>query len=396
MSQPIPLFHGGQRTLLVSGGLALLGAVVLVLGGLADATRVFHSYLAAYACVVSTAVGALIFLMICHAMRATWPVAVRRLNEAIVASLPILAVLFIPLLFGLDPLYRAWLRPDLIEDEHLRSLIQHKQPYLNVASFLVRTVVYFIIWIGCGALLRGWSLRADRDPSLAAPAKSRALSAGALPLVALAITFASFDWLMSLTPTWSSSMFPVYVFAGGFVSAIALLTLLAFLAQRGGLLPDLSTSHYYALGRLLLSFTIFWAYAAFFQFMLIWIANRPEEAEFYVHRAEGPWDIVSVILVFAQFVVPFVVLLNYRVKRRPAWLSAIAIWLLVAHYIDVHWLVVPQAPGHHPAPYHWLDLAALALVAGATVAFVTFRMRGKPLAPINDPALPAAYRYESL
>ncbi|WP_437283838.1 hypothetical protein [Sorangium sp. So ce406] len=391
----IPIFRGGRALVARSLGLALLGAVLLVVGAFVDRERVFYAYLAAYAYAVTTAVGALIFLMICHAMGATWPVAVRRLAEAILSALPPLAALFLPLLLGMDALYGDWLHPESIHDEHVRAIVLHKTPYLNLPFFLVRTGIYFAIWLALGALLRRGSLRGDASPALAGGGRLRALSVGGLPLVALALSFASFDWLMSLAPTWVSTMFPVYVFAGGFVAAIALLTGLTFTSERAGLLPGLSSSHYYALGRLLLAFTIFWAYAAFFQFMLIWIADKPEEAEFYLRRYHGPWGTATLVLVLARFVIPFLILLNYGIKRRPAWLSAVAAWVLVAHYLDMHWLVVPEASGVR-APYHWLDLAALLAVVGPCVAFAALRQRGKPLVPVNDPALPAALRYESV
>jgi hypothetical protein len=394
MIQRFPRFQGGHALVRTSAGLALLGAAALVAGAFVDTTRLFYAYLTAYVYAVTTAVGALIFLMTCNAMNATWPVAVRRLAEAIAGSLPILFALFIPLLFGLDALY-PWVRPGSVEDEGARALVLHRAPYLNVRFFVIRAVVYFVVWLACSALLRRWSLRSDEGPALATPWRRRALSAGALPLVALATSFASFDWVMSLEPTWSGTMFPVYVFTGGFLSAIALLTVLAHVAQRAGLLPGLSESHYYALGRLLLAFTIFWAYAAFFQFMLQWFANLPEEVEFYLRRTHGAWAAVTGAVVLAQFVVPFIVLLNYRLKRRPAWLSVVAGWLLIAHYLDVHWLIVPTAPGQR-SPYHWLDAAALFAVAGASVAFAALRLRGAPVVPVNDPALPAALRYESL
>ncbi|AUX33768.1 MULTISPECIES: hypothetical protein [Sorangium] len=395
MNLRIPVFRGGRAIVTRSLGLALVGAALLVAGAFVDRERLFYAYLAAYAYAVTTAVGALIFLMICHAMNATWPVAVRRLAEAIVGALPLLAVLFLPLLFGLDALYGEWLHPETIREEHVREVVLHKQPYLNLPFFLVRTAIYFAVWLAFGALLRRGSLRGDATPALAAGGRLRVISVVGLPLVALTLSFASFDWLMSLAPTWVSTMFPVYVFAGGFVAAIALLTVLAFAAERAGLLPGLGASHYYALGRLLLAFTIFWAYAAFFQFMLIWITDRPEEIEFFLRRSHGPWRTETLVLVLARFVIPFAILLNYRIKRRPAWLSAVAAWVVAAHYLDMHWLVAPEIPGAR-APLHWLDLAALLAVIGASVAFAALRMRNRPLAPINDPALPAALRYESV
>lgn len=394
MSVDVTVFRGGRRLIGASLGLALVGVALLIAGAILDPRRFFFSYLAAYAYAVSVAVGALIFLMICHAMRAGWPVAVRRLLEAIVGALPLLAVLFVPLLLGLGSLY-PWLDPASIPDEHVRELVHHKEPYLNLPFFLIRTALYFAIWIGAAALLRRWSLRSDEDAALDVGVRPQALSAGALPLVGLALSFAAFDWLMSLDPTWVSTMYPLYIFAGGFVSAIALLTVLTFAADRAGLLPGISASHYYALGRLLFAFTIFWAYVAYFQLMLIWVANLPGEVQFYVRRSGGPWGAVSVVLAFTQFVIPFFVLLSYRLKRSPAILAAVSAWILAAHYIDVHWLVLPEL-ARGGFPYHVLDVGALLAISGASVAFAALRLRGRRVLPINDPGLARALRYESV
>jgi hypothetical protein len=200
---------------------------------------------------------------------------------------------------------------------------------------------------------------------------------------------------MSLTPTWFSTMYPVYFFGGGFVAAIALLTLTTFAAQRSGALPEISPSHYYALGRLLFAFTVFWAYAAFFQFMLTWIANRPDDVGFYVERWRGLWRVESVFLVFGQFLLPFVVLLNHRWKRRGELLAPTAGWIIAVHYVDVHWLVAPAGrPGAFP--WHWLDLGALLCVGGLSAAGALFGLAGRPLLPIRDPRLDEALRYESI
>src|SRR5207249_4753454 len=156
-------------------------------------------------------------------------------------------------------------------------------------------------WIVTSTLLRKWSLYRDADPAADVGSKLYVFSAAALPAVALEISFAAFDWLMSLTPTWSSTMFPVYFFAGGFVAAIALLSVATHYARESGHLPLVSDSHYYALGRLLLAFTIFWGYAAFFQFLLIWMGNRPDEATYYLTRARGAWRVMTAILAGGQF-----------------------------------------------------------------------------------------------
>jgi hypothetical protein len=212
--------------------------------------------------------------------------------------------------------------------------------------------------------------------------------------VALALTFASFDWLMSLTPIWYSTMFGVYWFAGGFLAAISLVVLLVAFLQQAGMLKQVTRSHYYALGRLILAFTIFWAYAAYFQLFLIWIADKPHEVLFYTLRATKEWFPFSVALAVVHFVLPFFVLLSYRVKQSPRTLAPIAAWLLVGHWVDMEWLVMPVMRAAGPA-IHWMDVAALVCVGGAALAYGAFRLRGHCIVPKNDPALDAAFLYES-
>lgn len=395
MNHDAPRFQGGRRLLAGSLGLALLGALGLMIGAFVAPARLAFSYLTALASAATLAIGALIFLMIVHSMRAGWPVAVRRVVETIVSALPILALLFVPLLFVLDRLY-PWLRPEAFADEHARHLLEHKRPYLNGPAFLVRAAVYFGIWIVVGALLRRWSLRRDAEPARDVSTRSVNLSSVGLPFVGLALVFAAVDWMMSLDPLWVSTMYPINVFAGGFVAALALLTALTFAMQRAGLLPGINESHYYALGRLLLAFTIFWAYTAFFQFMIIWMANNPHEVTFYLRRWRGPWAGITVGLVLVRFVVPFFLLLSYRLKRQPARLAALSVWIIAAHWVDVHWLIIPEHAPAHGFPYHWLDLAALLAVGGISTAFAVYRLRGERTMPVGDPSLPRAIHYESI
>jgi hypothetical protein len=388
-----PVLRGGSGVIKVSLGAAAAGVILLLIGIFVDPARLAFAYLTAYVYLVSIAVSALLFLMICHAMRASWPVVVRRLNEAIVKTIPLLLLLFIPLLFGLRTLY-PWLRPETEASPHALEQLAHKAPYLNLGFFLARTALYFVIWIVVGHLLCRWSEAKDRE-ALLVNHRLYALSGGAIPLVGLALTFASFDWIMSLSPYWSSTMLPVYVFAGGCLGAIAALTLSTVVAFRRGLLPGVNTSHYYALGRLLLAFTVFWAYCGFFQLLIHWEANRPDEVDFYKKRIDGPWQEVSAVLVIVKFAIPFLLLLNYRIKRVPGALAAASVWLLAAHYIDMHWLLIPELT-RRGFPYSFLDLGAILAQGGALVAYAVHRLRGLPLLPINDPRLPEALEYDSV
>ncbi len=389
-----PEFRGAGKLVRVSAAATIVGVVTLIAWAFVEPRQIFFAYLAAYNYVVTIVTGALIFLMICHAMHATWPTLLRRLTEAIVATFPFLLLLFFPLLLGLRDLY-PWLRPETLVDEHARALVALRAPYLNLGWFLWRAAGYLVIWIFVGYWLRRWSLAQDRGAGPAVGDRMYAMSGVLLPLVALAVSFAAFDWIMTLLPQWQSTMFPVRYFAGGFLGALALLTVLTAAADRCGLIPGINDSHYYALGRLLLAFVIFWAYTEFFQFMLMWIANKPDEITFYLARAHGGWLVESVVLVVAQFVLPFLLLLSYDLKRRRGPLAAIAAWVLAAHYIDLHWTVMPPARPTG-SPVSLVDLGALLAVGGATVIYGVYRLRGVRMVPVNDPFLPDARRYESL
>lgn len=394
-----------RRLVSISAALGIVGFGLWGAGAAMDPTQALHSYLVAFAYVTSLALGALLLLMIGHAVSARWMVVVRRLQEAMVSALPMLALLFIPVALGLGYLYVWADLPAHIDpahvDEELAHRLEHKRPYLNVPFFIGRTAFYFAVWILVAELLRRWSLARDRrarEPAGEHEGETRRetrLAAAMLPLVGLCLTFAAFDWLMSLDPTWFSSMYGVYYFAGSFMGGLALLAVLSHATKRSGLLArELSRFHFHAVGRLLLAFVLFWAYIAFFQAMLIQIANRPEEVTFYLRRTEGTWLWFCYALIIGHFVAPFVLLLPRDVKYRPAALATIAGWLLVMHYIDIYWLILPFLHDTGAAP-HWLDLAALMGVSGLACAFAAWRQRGVPVLPRNDPRLARALTYRS-
>jgi hypothetical protein len=389
----IPNFEPARRSVLGGMVVSAVGIALLLVGMFVDRAQVFFSYLAAYAFYVSVALGTLIFLMIGHAMHAKWPIVLQRITESLAWTLLLWSVLFVPIAAGLGDVY-IW-SLETTGNAHLDELIHHKRPYLNAPFFILRAVIYFGIWIFSVALLRRWSFRQDQSAEPMLKHRQHVLSAAALPAVALTLTFAAFDWLMSLTPQWYSTMFGPYYFSGGFLGAIALLIVVArWAAERDDVLKGLvSDSHFYALGRLLLAFTIFWGYIAFFQAFIIYTANKPEEVAWYVARLFGSWSAIGVLLVIGHFALPFLVLLSYRLKRRPRLLAAVALWILAMHYVDVYWLVLPVL--HDELTPHWLDLAALLALGGAAWAFALLSLRGKPVAPRRDPDLAASAAYES-
>jgi len=351
---------------------------------------VLLGYLAAYATVAAIAMGALILLLIGYATNARWLSTMRRLQEAIVGVFPLLAVLFLPIAIGVEHIY-VW--ADLPADlpAHDRELIATKQAWLQPAGFILRSALYLAVLIVAAEVMRRRSLRRDAvvptgDPE-AVLGRDRAIASALLVPVGLALTFAAIDWLMSLQPTWVSSMFPVYYFAGGFVAAIALLAMLAarYREQLG-----LTGHHFHALGRMLFAFVVFWGYTAYFQGFLIQIANRPTEVTFFVARTHAGWGSVLIAILLARFALPFFLLLPRFLKYRPHYVSAIAAIVLAGHVLDMAWLVMPSRDG----PL-WPAISALIVIAGACVAFAAWRTRRVPLVAVGDPFLAKGLRYES-
>jgi hypothetical protein len=384
-------FKGGGRAPLIALGVGAAGLLILVLGLFIDRRQTAYSYLAAYAWAASLPLGALLFLMTGHLMGSVWTIPFRRITEGVVAAFPALAILFVPVAIGLGDLYSWAGAPGPgADDPHVQHLIHHKHAYLRGDFFIIRTAVYYALWIGLGTILCRWSIAQDRDPARAS-GPPRVASGAGLPAMALTLTFASFDWLMSLMPQWFSAAFGLYFFAGSAVGGLALIVALSDRANRTLLAGALGPSHFHALGKLLFAFVVVWAYIAYSQGFIIWIAHKPEEIVWYVARVRSSWGWVTLALVIGHFALPFFLLMPREVKRRPKLLTIGAIWLLAFHYLDIHWLVLPALrPGFYP---HWLDLGALAFVGGLTAAFGLWRMRGLPVVPIGDPRLPAGMRY---
>jgi len=386
-------FQGGRRAIARASLVAAIGLGLTFAGGLADPRRALQSYLVAYVYWAGIALGALIVNMAFQAGKARWYVVVRRVLEGIPLSGPLFLVLFVPIALGMARLF-PWVDTSGL-DEELRRLAEHRRPYLNVPFFLARAAVYFGVWILVAHLLFRWSVRQDAERGIRLTALQRRLAAGALPAVGLVMTFAAFDWQMSLDLRFYSTIFGVYFFAGSFLSAFAVLVLAVHRTRAEGHPGALvNADHWHSLGKWLLAFVAFWGYIAFSQYLLIWIANLPEEVPWYIARSRGGWRPVGIFLVVFQFLVPFFALLSRDLKRSPRALVAVAGYLLVVHYVDVYWVMMPALRGDAgaPAPW-WTDLTALVGVGAAALAFVVWRLQGHAAVPVGDPYLEDSLRY---
>jgi hypothetical protein len=391
MKTTAPAWTGGARLILWGAVSSVVGVIAWCAGLVVDARQALFSLLTAYAFLMSVLLGALILLMATHAARSEWPVAARRLIEAVTGAMPLLALFFVPIALGAGHIY-VWAGAEPA-DAAMREVIAHKAGYFSVPFFVARAVVYLLSWVIPAQLLRGWSLAQDFDGDPRWNYRQWALSGVSLVMLSLTLTFASIDWFMSLTPDWKSSIYGIYFFAGGFLSAFSLLIVLMTAGQRDpSVAGAIHAGHYLSTGKYMLAFTIFWTYAAFDQFFIIWIANIPAEASWWVPRMAG-WGGVSIALIFLQFVIPFFFLLSRDLKRKPKQMTALAVWILVSHYLDMYWLIAPalHKDGPHPS---WMDAAALLLVLGASLACAVWRAQGYPLVAAADPRFPVSVAYE--
>jgi hypothetical protein len=348
-------------------GVAGVSAVGVVLAAFDDPARALLAWIAAYGFALGTVLGALILVMLFHVTRATWPVVLRPLLMAISATAPAFALLFVPIAIGARRLYpwarSAWVTHDGEPlDTEVAHALEHQRTWNHLTFFLVRASLYLGSWILLAALLR----RArERTLSEEVAARERRISAAGLPIVAFTLTFAAFDWLMSLEPGWVSNMYGLYFFAGGLASATSLVALLAWAASRQGAVAGTRPDHFHAIGRLMLMATIFWAYIAFFQLMLVWIADLPRESSFFITRARGPYRTLTTLLVIGHFVVPFLALLSRPLKRRAGVLAAVAAWIIVMDAVDLVWLVLPSGT----SDVRVLDGAPFLVIGGLTLAY---------------------------
>jgi hypothetical protein len=384
-------FTGGQRLVAGAAGAGAAGLALTAIGALLDPRRALFAYLVAFSYWVGIAVAALILLMAFHAANARWVVVIRRVLESIPLSSALLVVLFVPIALGMRHIF-PWVNTAGLPSEDV-GIWAHRRPYLNVPFFLLRAAFYFAVWIAVSHLLHGWSVRQDRTGEPDLTVRQRRLGAGALPLLALTITFAAFDWQMSLDRHLASTIFGVYYFAGSFVAAVAVLILGVVAARGQKLLDGLGPDHLHSLGKFLLAFVAFWAYIAFSQYMLIWVANLPEEVPWYLLRNDSGWRPVGIFLVLFHFVIPFFALLSRDLKRQPRSLAVMAAWVLLVHYVDVYWVIMPRLHPQAPRP-HWTDFTAFVGIGAAALAFTVWRMRGRAAVPVRDPYLQDSLRYE--
>lgn len=366
-----------QRGFLIAG---IAGLALCLIGAILNRQQFFQSYLFAYIFWLGFALGCLGIVMLHNLTGGAWGIIIRRFLESGMMTLPLMALLFVPLLFGLPVLYE-WARPDAHSHD---PLLHHKSGYLNVPFFILRAVLYFVIWAGAAWLFLRWSTAHERSPDPRLIARQRMASGPGLVLFVLTVTFSSIDWIMSLEPHWYSTIYGVHFFGSHALAAFALTIALAALgAERAPFAGVVQTRHYRDLGNLLLAFVMLWAYFAYSQWIVIWSGNLPEESSWYLRRNQGGWQWVIIVLIVFHFALPFLLLLSRAVKRQTPILGAIAAVIIFMRLVDVFWYTAPAfRPGRFSM--HWMDISAAIGIGGIWMAVFFWRLNQRPLLPLGN------------
>ena len=369
--------------------ISVIGILLSLIGYYND-PRFFHSYLVAYLFFITLSLGGLFFVLAHHMFGADWSISLRRIAENLMLLAPLMLILSIPIVLNFDSIYQ-WTDSQFWK-EH--ELLEAKKAYLNKNFFFIRMSIYFTAWFLLIARLYNLSVNQKTEQD---KVKMKRTSALGMAIFAITISFFGFDVMMSLDPVWFSTMFGVYIFAGCFLSATAFVTLISlFLRSKGILVDEINEKHYMNLGKVLFAFTVFWAYIGGFQYYIIWYANLPEEIYWFMQRWDGPWKYLSLALIFGHFVIPFSILIFNRLKRNRSVLAVMSAFVLLMHWIDMYWIVMPNYFRNYKGYINhselerlsilsWTDLSLVLAFGGIFMAVFWRVFKTKPIVASNDP-----------
>jgi hypothetical protein len=366
--------------------IGLIFAVLSAVFAFARPDEFFRAYLLGFMAWLGVTLGSMAILMIRHLTGGGWGMVIRRVMGAAMRCIPLMALLFIPLLFGLPRLY-VWARPlDSIPDAHLRQHLQVlTKTYLSVHGFIFRAVIYFAIWNLLSFLLTKWSAEQDHPNPRDNTARFKAVSGPGLILYAFTISFAAIDWVMSIDPSWISTIYGLSFLIGQVLSAMCFAVvveriLVNYKPMSELLRPDFVQDH----GKWMLTFVMVWAYFAFSQWLIIWAGNLPDEITWYMTRLSGGWAYVGLFLVVFHFAVPFILLLSRPFKRDIRRLVWLAVWLMVMRLVDLFWMIEPNFSSRFGVT--WADVVVPVAMGGFWLAYFFRNLSLMPLLPAYDAA----------
>lgn len=362
--------------------LTIVGLALVVVSYLTDAERAAFNNVVGFTFLASVAVGSIFFIALEYIAGAVWTTPFRRVIEFLGMLIIPVILLAVPLVLNLHTLFH-WSHPDAVAAD---KILQSKAPYLNEQFFLLRLVLFIGVWSLFYFVFRSNSLKQDLDKDQKRTKRNIALAAAFIPVMAISISLFSIDWLMSLEPHWFSTMFGVYYFTGTILTALSVTTyFVVMLGEKGFFFKNVNENHYYSFGALMFGLLSFWAYIAFSQFMLIWYANLPEENFWFIARWQNGWEYVSIAIVLIHFWIPYFMLVSRPSKMNPKNLKRSAVLLIVAHFLDLYWLVLPT---YSDSPvFSYYELAFPVLAVGLIIVIFSMQAKKYNMVPVGDPKL---------
>jgi hypothetical protein len=376
-----------QKRALIGGAVFYIASMI---GGVFNPNQFFRSYLFAYLFWIGLALGSMAIVMLQYLTGGLWGVVTRRIFEAASRTLPALAVLFIPILIGIPRLYN-WSHPEIVQAE---DVLRHRSAYMNATWFAVRAIFYFAVWLAFAYFLNKWSRQEDDcDQASTVRMLLSRISPPGLILYVVTVTFSSIDWAESLADHWFSTMWGfLFVANQGMIAMSFGIIALAIIARRRPLSTAINSAHFLALGKLLLMFVMLWAYFQFSQLLIVWSGNLSHEIPWYMPRFATTWRALGIVLIYGQFMIPFVLLLSRPLKQHPLSLSIVAAILLVMRFVDLFWIVMPEFyRGFH---VHWLNFTLPMALGGLWLGTFLWQLKKRPLLPLGDSALEEVLHYE--
>ena len=374
----------------------IAGAIGIGVSFSLDVKRAFFMYNVMFNFMISIGLGAMFIVAVEHISGAVWSVPFRRVAEYVSGVIPVVAILGLPLviqLWGHDNLFH-WTHPEVFDPNHesYDKILDGKKAYLNIPFFTIRYVLFFLLWTVYHFIFLKSSTKQDVTKDQKISSKNVRNSAIFICLMALTMTFSAIDWMMSLEAHWFSTMWGVYYFAGTVMSGFAIVGLFSILLKEKGYLhPKTNTQQFYPFGNFMFAFNCFWCYIAFCQFMLIWYGNLPEETFWFQPRWEGTWKTMSFWLMILHFPVPFYALVSRGAKTNPKRLKFMAVYLLLIHFYDMFWIIMPSVTtGNYAGKHDIFQISDLGYVFGAIGIILVvfyFKAKGKNLVPVGDPKL---------